>query len=97
MTPAQKGAATRRRNKLEKENMVISDRAHELVCAIQKLAPLDESLPAVVALFKPGDWDAFLLMDQKPGRFLNYPSGHWYMLLRRCRNRPELGLFKQMK
>ena len=97
MTPAQKGAQTRRRNAAQRVQDRIKDRGRELVDAIQALPPVDASLPALVQLFKPGDWEAFQMLDQSPGKFPFYLSGHWYALLRRARNRPELGLFKQMK
>lgn len=97
MTPQQKAAATRRRNEADRELAAVRRRAHEIRDAIAALPYDPASWPAVVAVFRPGDFDAFQMLDEKPGLFDGYPNGHWHALLRQVRNQPALGLFHAMR
>lgn len=83
----------------ERQERAARTRAWELWREIKKL-PLEEaSYPKVAALFKSGDYDAFRMLDEKPGRFPDYIGGHWFPLLRRTRNNLTHGkqMFKNME
>lgn len=98
-SPAEKARRTRDRNKAERAASLIRSRAEAVRVAIDRLsaehgAACFAMIPAIFAAlpYPPAErYDAFQILDEKPGQFPGYMSGTWHMYLRQCRNHPIHG------